>query len=83
MTPKQKTPHCPKCGARLDACWIGELETENTTLRRKCEDLTLALQQAIRMAQESNLPTPRSYNPWRAVLGWHAVATEAEDVNDG
>jgi len=52
------------------------LEAENKTLRRKCEERTIALHQAIGMAQESILPTPGNYNRWRGVLGLHSVENE-------
>jgi hypothetical protein len=63
-----------------------KLEAENKTLRKKCEERTIALQQAIGMAQESILPSPGNYNRWRALLGnynrWRALLGMYSVEND-
>jgi hypothetical protein len=57
-----------------------ELQTENKRLRDECHDRTMALGNAIRMAEESILPLPSDYNRWRAVLGWDPLPDDWEDI---
>lgn len=56
------------------------LLSEITGLEAGLAMRTIALREAIVMAQDSIPPLRKHYNRWRAVVGWHQLPDDQEDI---
>ena len=54
-------------------------EQEIQKLRDKCLDRTFAMLYALELAQMDHVPSYKTINKWRTMLGWHELLDEALD----